>query len=238
MRKLIGIVVLALLATVSVANVTAQTGELRATAEFKTANGQSVGTMRLIQEGDVVHLLGTFSGLPAGPHGIHIHAVGSCTPTFDAAGPHYNPMGKQHGLESPSGAHAGDMPNLQIAADGSGSYDHKNPMVTLRQGPNTLYDADGSAIIIHAGPDDYKSDPTGNSGGRIACAVIPAAQRDTPAASPTAQPSQPAPSTPAGGGPVRLPDTGDESPMLPLLVIAGFGIVSGILLTRRVRSLG
>lgn len=236
MRRLIGIMVVALLASLSVANVAAQTGDLRTTAELKNANGQTVGTLTLAQEGDVVHVLGSFSGLPAGAHGIHVHAVGSCTPSFDAAGPHYNPMGKQHGLENPAGAHAGDMPNLQIAADGSGSYDHKNPMISLREGPGTLYDADGSAIVVHANADDYKTDPSGNSGGRIACAVIPAAQRDTPAASPTARPSQPAPSAPAGGTPARLPDTGAESPLLPLLLIAGLGIVGGMLVTRRVRS--
>lgn len=239
MQRLIGIVIVALLTTLSAATVAAQTGDLRTTAEFKDANGQTVGTMTLAQEGDVVHLLGSFTGLPAGAHGIHIHAVGSCTPNFEAAGPHYNPMGKQHGLENPTGAHAGDMPNLQIAAGGSGSYDHKNSMVSLREGPSTLYDADGSAIVIHANADDYKTDPSGNSGGRIACAVIPAAQRDTPAASPTArpsQPAQPAPSTPAGGTPARLPDTGAESALLPLLLIAGLGIVGGVLVTRRVRS--
>lgn len=236
MHRLIGIMVVALLASLSVANVAAQTGDLRTTAEFKTANGQTVGTLTLAQEGDVVHLLGSFSGLPAGSHGIHVHAVGSCTPSFDAAGPHYNPMSKQHGLENPGGAHAGDMPNLQIAADGSGSYDHKNPMISLREGPSTLYDTDGSAIVIHANADDYKTDPSGSSGGRIACAVIPAAQRDTPAASPTARPSQPAPSAPAGGTPARLPDTGADSSLLPLLLIAAFGIVGGVLVTRRVRS--
>lgn len=246
MRGAIGIVVVAVLATVSAANVAAQAGDLRTSAEFKTTSGQSVGTLTLVQEGNAVHLLGSFMGLPAGAHGIHVHAVGTCTPNFDAAGPHYNPTGKQHGLENPTGAHAGDLPNLQIAADGSGSYDHKTPMVTLREGANTLYDADGSSIIIHANADDYKTDPSGNSGGRIACAVIQAAQRNTPAASPTAQPSQPAqpapstpaqpaPSTPAGGGPARLPDTGTESALLPLLAIAGLGMVAGLLITRRVR---
>jgi Cu-Zn family superoxide dismutase len=227
-------------------NATAQTGDLRTTAELKDANGQSVGTITLAQEGEVVHLLGSLKNLPPGTHGIHIHAVGTCTPDFTAAGGHYNPSGKKHGLENPEGAHAGDMPNVQINADGTGSYDHKNSMVTLREGPTSLYDADGSSIIIHAGADDYKTDPTGNSGGRIACAVIQAAQRDTPAASPTARPAQPAPSTPtqpapspstpAGGAPIRLPDTGSESLLLPLLLIAGLGIVGGLLVTRRVRT--
>ncbi|HEX6289788.1 MAG TPA: superoxide dismutase family protein [Herpetosiphonaceae bacterium] len=234
MRTLVGFLLMTILAAVSSANVAAQTGELRASAELKDASGQAVGTITLVQEGDTVHLLGSVQRLPPGTHGIHIHAVGACTPDFNAAGGHYNPTSKKHGLENPEGAHAGDMPNLQVNADGTGSYDHKNSMVTLREGPATLYDADGSSIVIHAGADDYKTDPSGNSGARIACAVIPAAQRDTPAASPTARPPQPTPA-PGGGRPAQLPDTGSEWPLLPLLLLSGLGMIGGLLVTRRVR---
>jgi Cu-Zn family superoxide dismutase len=150
-------VVLALLACAAFSRpVAAQTGDLHATVELKDTNGQSVGTAHLMQDGDAVHVTGSFRNLPPGAHGIHFHAVGTCEPDFAAAGGHYNPEGKQHGLENPAGAHAGDLPNLMINDDGTGSYDHKTMMVTLGSGPTTLYDADGTSIIIHAGPDDYR----------------------------------------------------------------------------------
>ena len=100
-------------------------------------------------------------------------AVGKCEPPFTSAGGHFNPAGKKHGMEAKEGAHAGDMPNLYVPANGELTVDVANHMVTLAKGqPNSVFDADGSAIIIHAGADDYKSDPTGNAGDRIACGVI------------------------------------------------------------------
>src|SRR4029079_9283935 len=95
-------------------------------------------------------------GLPPGDHGIHIHAVGSCAPTFDAAGPHYNPIAKQHGLEDPKGSHAGDMPNLTVNPDGTGALTAKTNLVTVSPGPMSIFDADGSAVVIHAQTDDQK----------------------------------------------------------------------------------
>jgi Cu-Zn family superoxide dismutase len=115
-------------------------------------------------------------GLAPGLHGIHIHAVGACSPAFTAAGGHYNPLVHQHGLENPSGPHAGDLPNLVVNGAGIGHLDAVTDRVTLSPGPATLFDTTalvvGSAFIIHAGPDDQLTDPTGGSGGRIACAVI------------------------------------------------------------------
>ena len=109
------------------------------------------------------------TGLPPGVHGVHIHAVGRCDPPdFQTAGPHWNPTGHQHGRDNPQGAHMGDLPNISIGADGRGALDFAVPAATLAG----LLDADGAALVIHAGPDDYKSDPSGNSGGRIACGVI------------------------------------------------------------------
>lgn len=188
MKKLVGIVTLALFVALCTP-ASAQEGHLHATVELKDAQGQSVGTVMLMQEGNGIHFKGQFMNMPAGPHGIHVHAVGTCTPDFAAAGPHYNPAGKQHGLENPAGAHAGDLPNIEISADGKGSLDHKNMMLTMTPGPMSVYDADGSAIIVHANADDYKTDPSGNSGGRIACGVVPAAEMR--GAQPAPAPQQP-----------------------------------------------
>jgi len=104
-------------------------------------------------------------GLPAGVHGIHLHAVGTCDgPKFDSAGAHWNPAGKQHGKDNPQGAHLGDLPNLTAGADGKASASFAIA--------GDMADADGTALVIHAKPDDYKTDPSGNSGDRIACAVL------------------------------------------------------------------
>jgi Cu-Zn family superoxide dismutase len=113
-------------------------------------------------------------GLSSGLHGIHIHAVGSCTgPAFASAGGHYNPLGHQHGLENPNGPHAGDLPNLVVDSNGHGRLHAKTDRVTLSPGIATLFDGDGSALIIHANPDDQVTDVgNGGSGARIACGVI------------------------------------------------------------------
>ena len=105
-------------------------------------------------------------------HGLHIHTVGACTPDFAAVGGHFNPTTAQHGLDNPNGPHAGDLPNLEIDADGNGTYEATTTLVTLDQGDNSLFDSDGSALVIHAAPDDLVTDPSGNSGDRIACGVI------------------------------------------------------------------
>jgi Cu-Zn family superoxide dismutase len=147
---------------------------------FIDAAGQSIGWVRLVEDGSgVVHVNVHVAGLTPGLHGIHIHAIGACTPTFAAAGGHYNPVGLQHGLDNPNGAHAGDLPNLIVNADGVGHLDATTDGVTISPGPTTLFDttplAVGSAFIIHANEDDQVTDATnGNSGARIACAVIEA----------------------------------------------------------------
>jgi Cu-Zn family superoxide dismutase len=112
------------------------------------------------------------NGISAGLHGIHIHAVGACSPDFLASGGHHNPLGATHGLDSPTGAHAGDLPNLVVNEAGVGHLDATSDRASLSNGPTTIFDDDGSALIIHAGPDDQVTNPTGNSGGRIACGVI------------------------------------------------------------------
>jgi Cu-Zn family superoxide dismutase len=153
---------------------------LHASGTFVDVTGAEVGWVRLVQDTrGLVHVNVHVAGMAPGLHGIHIHAVGACSPTFAAAGGHYNPLGHEHGLDNPNGAHAGDLPNLTVNAEGIGHLDAKTDGVTLTAGPTTLFDttagAVGSAFIIHANEDDQVTNATnGNSGARVACAVIEA----------------------------------------------------------------
>jgi superoxide dismutase, Cu-Zn family len=155
-------------------------GASRAGGTFVDASGQSIGWVRLVEDSTgTVHVNVHVAGLTPGLHGIHIHAIGACSPTFAAAGPHYNPLGHQHGLDNPNGAHAGDLPNLIVNTEGVGHLDATTDGVTISSGPTTLFDstpgAVDSAFIIHAMEDDQLTDATnGNSGARVACAVIEA----------------------------------------------------------------
>lgn len=137
-------------------------------------DGQPVGTARLSQQGDAVRIALEARDLPPGPRGIHFHETGRCeAPGFQSAGAHFNPTGRQHGLENPQGPHAGDMENLEVEPDGRVNTTLSTTRVTLREGqPYSLLDADGAALVIHAERDDQRSDPSGNSGDRIACGVI------------------------------------------------------------------
>ena len=108
-----------------------------------------------------------------GTYAIHLHAVGKCEgPKFTTAGPHFNPAMKMHGRDNPMGPHLGDLPNIVVGAGGSGSVDYEVAGLTLTGGAAPLLDADGAAVVVHAGPDDYKTDPSGNSGDRIACGLL------------------------------------------------------------------
>jgi superoxide dismutase, Cu-Zn family len=149
-------------------------GPRHARGTFVDATGATIGTVRLSEDRHgIVHVNVKVRGLSAGLHGIHIHAVGSCSPDFLAAGGHYNPLGREHGLENPGGPHAGDLPNLVVDQHGHGRLHATTDRVTLTAGPATLFDADGSAFIIHANPDDQVTNVgNGGSGARIACAVI------------------------------------------------------------------
>jgi Cu-Zn family superoxide dismutase len=161
-----------------VAGVVAGEGAGHASATFIDTTGATVGWASLVEDAaGVVHVNIHVEGLTPGRHGVHIHGVGACTPTFAAAGGHYNPLGDQHGLDNPEGPHAGDLPNLTVNPQGIGHLDAKTDRVTISAGPTTLFDttigSEGSAFIIHANEDDQVTDATnGGSGARIACAVI------------------------------------------------------------------
>ncbi|MEI6201750.1 MAG: superoxide dismutase family protein [Enhydrobacter sp.] len=144
-----------------------------AKATMKDASGKDVGQATLVQTPHGVLVKLSLKGAAPGEHAFHVHAVGKCETPFTSAGGHFNPAAKKHGLEAAEGSHAGDMPNLHIPASGELMVEIANPMISLAKGqPNSVFDADGSALVIHAGADDYKSDPTGNAGDRIACGVI------------------------------------------------------------------
>ena len=147
----------------------------RATAELKDKDGKSVGVASFTEEGGGVRVRLEVKGLSAGLHAVHIHAVGKCeTPGFASAGGHFNPGQKKHGHKNPDGAHAGDLPNMLVAKDGLGRFEALTDAVTLRSGSSSVFDADGSALIVHVGIDDHVTDPTGNAGDRAACGVITA----------------------------------------------------------------
>jgi Cu-Zn family superoxide dismutase len=137
------------------------------------ASGAEIGRASFVEDATgVLHVNVHAKGLTPGLHGIHLHAVGACSPGFAAAGGHHNPLARQHGLENPLGSHAGDLPNLEVNEAGVGRLTGTTDRATLSPGATSLFDADGSAVIIHAGADDQLTDPTGNSGGRVACGVI------------------------------------------------------------------
>jgi superoxide dismutase, Cu-Zn family len=145
----------------------------QATADLKNATGEVIGSAAFWEENAGLRVFVKAARLTPGLHGLHLHAIAKCDPPdFTSAGVHFNPMGKQHGFSNPAGEHAGDLPNLMVGDDGTGTLHHLTKLVTLGTGPNSLFDADGTALVIHAGPDDYRTDPTGNSGARVACGIV------------------------------------------------------------------
>ena len=144
-------------------------GGRTATAALRTSAGASVGHATAAEVAGGVRFTADVTGLPPGTHGIHVHTVGACdAPDFTTAGPHWNPSGGKHGFNNPAGPHRGDLPNVTVAANGV-----LHEAVSLAGASvASLLDADGAALVLHAAPDDYATDPSGNSGDRIACAVI------------------------------------------------------------------
>ena len=142
---------------------------MSAKAAMAGPDGTSLGSIALAATPAGVLVWGTLRGLPPGPHGFHIHETGACEPPFESAGGHFNPAGAEHGFHSEAGPHAGDMTNITVAADGTVGVEVLNTFLTLDR---TLFDTDGAAIVIHASPDDYRAQPSGHAGDRIACGVI------------------------------------------------------------------
>lgn len=135
------------------------------------ANGSPAGTARLMRDGGGLSLMVNVSGMTPGPKGYHLHTAGRCeAPKFESAGGHLNPDNRKHGTLNPAGAHLGDLPNLQVG--GSGSASATETVAGGEAALPSIFDADGTAVIVHAQADDYRTDPSGNSGERVACGVL------------------------------------------------------------------
>ena len=182
MRSAAIILAVALIATGAQAKKKESLGKIKdappsvtATTQLLGANGELRGTARLEQRPAGVQVTVAVEGMAPGTYGVHLHAVGKCdAPDFKTAGGHFNPTMKQHGHDNPMGAHEGDLPNVVVGSDGRGRFVEQLTDLTLTGGTAPLLDADGAAVVVHAGPDDYKTDPAGNSGNRIACGVLAA----------------------------------------------------------------
>ena len=151
-----------------------------AVATLKDASGRDIGSAEFRSANQGVAVRIRVSGLSAGSHGVHIHAVGTCdgatTVAFSSAGGHFNPTSKQHGRLNPAGPHVGDLPNIVVDASGNGTLEATSESLTLTDGQTAILDADGSAVIVHANQDDERTDTgpsgPGNSGARVACGVV------------------------------------------------------------------
>lgn len=150
---------------------TGNPGATLATAQLTAADGRTIGTAAIFRTGAATKVRVSVNGTAGAVHGLHLHTVGKCEAPFTSAGPHLNPGGHQHGADNPMGAHLGDLPNVTIGAQGAGSIEaNLGPDAQAIDG--ALFDADGTSIVLHAAADDYRTDPSGNSGARIACGVL------------------------------------------------------------------
>jgi Cu-Zn family superoxide dismutase len=151
----------------------AAAGPSTAAADIRDPSGITMARATASEIGDSIRVRVEAMGMRAGAYGAHVHTTGRCdAPDFASAGPHWNPSGQQHGKNNPRGMHKGDLPNLAVGTDGRGSFEVTIPGASLAAGPHPLLDVDGAAVVIHTSPDDYRTDPSGNSGGRIGCGVL------------------------------------------------------------------
>ena len=163
------------------ASTNAQAGNLQASGAtgagggtpMLDAQGKQVAVANVTQQGDEFLVTISVTDMAPGTYGAHLHTTGRCDgPKFESAGGHWNPTSRQHGSQNPEGQHLGDLPNVTVGEARQGQIEFRVPNASLQGGNNPLFDSDGAAAVIHAGPDDFRTDPSGNSGDRIACGVI------------------------------------------------------------------
>lgn len=144
-----------------------------AQADIRDSSGRTVARASVSEVGDALRVRIEAAGLAPGIYGAHVHSAGRCdAPAFESAGPHWNPTGRQHGRDNPGGQHLGDLPNLMVGTDGRGSFEFTIAGAALSGGPRPVLDGDGASVVVHARADDYRTDPSGNSGARVACGVV------------------------------------------------------------------